>query len=68
MSYESIVEDVKTIPEELLGELSLYIKEVLKPQIKTTFSNVKEMERFRNLRGKIEFSDDYDYKSMRIGV
>lgn len=27
----------------------------------------RKMKNLRNLKGKIQFSDDYDYKKMRIG-
>lgn len=61
MSYEVLEKQIKSLPEEALADVSAYIE-----KMDAAYKSKKEKLSLSDLKGKIQFADDYDYKEMKI--
>lgn len=63
----NIVLDDDLVQEAFKYAESIHTKRELIETALLEFVRSRKVKNLRDLKGKIEFADDYDYKNMRIG-
>jgi Arc/MetJ family transcription regulator len=63
----NIVLDDKLVEEAFKYAESVHTKKDLIETALKEFVRSRKIKDLRDIKGKIEFADDYDYKKMRIG-
>jgi len=63
----NIVLDEILVAEAFKYAESIHTKKALIEVALKEFVRNRKMKDLRDLKGKIQFSDDYDYKKMRVG-
>ena len=63
----NIVLDENLVDESFKYAEGIHTKKDLIETALKEFVRTRKMKNLRELKGKIQFADDYDYKKMRIG-
>lgn len=66
MTYDAVIDKVRKIPADILPDVIHLIDAFVPHEESGVQKDAKGVARFRTLRGKIQFADDYDYKAMRL--
>lgn len=64
----NIVLDEALVKEAFKYADSIHTKKELIDTALREFVRTRKMKDMRDLKGKIKFADDYDYKKMRVGL